>query len=95
MDETYELQLSRMRDPEAVKAPVSGVVVQLESDKLTRFAETDAHGRFVFDGLAEGDYKVSAFAAGYPAKTKLLAEPRSFHLEEQSCGLQILLVPKN
>jgi len=92
-DHAYQLGLSKLRDPESVQAPSAGLVIQLESDRLTRFTETDLKGRFVFDGLAEGDYKLSAYAAGYPVKPQLLAGPRPFHLEEQGCQLQYLLVP--
>jgi len=92
-DQAYQLGLSKLRDPESVKAPAGGLVIELESDRLTRFTETDAKGRFVFDGLAEGDYRLSGYAAGYPVKPQLLAGPRPFHLEEQGCQLQFLLVP--
>jgi hypothetical protein len=94
-DPQFQLELTKMRDPQSVKLPVPGVIVELESEKLTRYIETDSKGRYIFDGLAEGDYKVSAYAPGYPAKPKLLAEPRPVHLEAAGCGLQILLLPKN
>jgi hypothetical protein len=92
-DSQYQLNLSKLRDVESVRSPVPGLVIQIESADLTRFVEADAKGRFIFDGLAEGDYKLSAFAAGYPVKPQMLAGPKSFHLEEQSCSLQILLLP--
>jgi hypothetical protein len=95
LDPDFALELTKMRDPQSVRLPVPGVVVALESDKLTRYVETDRTGRYVFDGLAEGDYRVSAYAAGYPAKPKLLAEPAPVHLEAAGCGLRILLIPKN
>jgi hypothetical protein len=94
-DSLYQLAFTKMRDPESVQSPVPGLVIQLESEKLTRYTETDAKGRYIFDGLPEGDYKLSAFAPGYPQKTKLLAEPKPLHLEPSGCGLQILLIPKN
>jgi hypothetical protein len=93
-DEYYQLGFDQMHDPETTKAPVVGVVVELQSDGLIRYAESDANGRFVFDGLRAGDYTVSAFAAGYPAKTKLLAGPQRFHIEQKSCARQVLLLPK-
>lgn len=93
-DAGYQLSLSRMRDPESVEAPVAGAVVALESPNLSRFVETGASGRFVFDGLAEGDYRLTAWAAGYPAQPRRLGEPKEFHLARQGCGLEFLLIPK-
>ena len=77
-----------------MKSPMAGVVVELQSDRLTRFAESDRNGRFVFDGLGEGDYKLSAFAAGYPVNPTLLAGPQAFHVPAKNCALQVLLLPK-
>jgi hypothetical protein len=93
-DEYYQLGFDRMHDPETTKAPVAGVIVELKSDRLIRYAESDAKGRFVFDGLRGGDYKVSAFARGYPLETRLLAGPQRFHIEQKSCARQVLLLPK-
>ncbi len=93
-DLSYQLRLDPMHDPEAIQSPVPGVIVALQSGGLTRYAESDRNGRFVFDGLPKGDYKVSAFPHEYPLKTQLLAGPQSFHLDEKSCGRQVLLVPR-
>jgi len=93
-DEYYQLGFDQMHDPETTKAPVAGVIVELQSDRLIHYAESDANGRFVFDGLRGGDYKVSAFARGYPVETKLLAGPQRFHIEQKSCARQVLLLPK-
>lgn len=93
-DELYRLTLDRLHDPESIQSPVAGVVVELQSGRLTRFTETDRNGRFVFDGLPEGDYKLSAYAAGYPVNATLVAGPQAFHAEAKSCGLQVMLLPK-
>ncbi len=93
-DEYYQLGFDEMHDPETTKAPAAGVIVELQSDRLTRYAESDRNGRFVFDGLRQGDYKVSAFARGYPVETQLLAGPQPFHIGEKSCARQVLLLPK-
>ncbi len=92
-DLSYQLRLDPMHDPESIQSPVPGVIVALQSNGLTRYAESDRNGRFIFDGLPKGDYKVSAFPHEYPLKTQLLAGPQSFHLDEKSCGRQVLLVP--
>jgi hypothetical protein len=81
-------------DPVTVKLPVAGVMVQLHSDRVTRYAESDDSGKFVFDGFSEGNYTVSAFAHGYPLDTHLLAEPQSIHIAKKSCARQMLLLPK-
>jgi hypothetical protein len=93
-DERYQLDLNRMHDPEAVKSPVPGVIVELRLDDLVLHAETDVKGRFVFDGLDDGNYTLAAYANGYPSKTQLLAGPRPMRLEDKGCALQILLLPK-
>jgi hypothetical protein len=93
-DEYYQLGFDQMHDPETAKAPVAGVIVELQSARLIRYAESDVNGRFVFDGLHEGEYKVSAFARGYPVETQLLAGPQRFHLDQKSCARQVLLMPK-
>jgi hypothetical protein len=93
-DELYRMTLDRLHDPETIRSPVAGVVVELQSGQLTRFTESDRNGRFVFDGLREGDYKLSAFGAGYPVNAVLLAGPKPFHVDAKSCSLQVLLLPK-
>lgn len=62
---------------------------------LMRHAESDRNGRFVFDGLGEGEYELPAFAHGYPLNTQLLAGPRRVHIDRESCDRQILLSAKN
>jgi hypothetical protein len=94
MDTLFQTSLDRMHDPEAVKAPATGVIIELQSDRVVRHAESDNSGKFVFDGLREGDYKVSAFAPGYPLVTKLLTGPEPFHVAPKSCVRQVLLLPK-
>jgi hypothetical protein len=94
MDTLFQTSLDRMHDPEAVKAPAAGVIVELQSDRVVRHAESDNSGKFVFDGLREGDYRVSAFAPGYPLVTKLLTGPEAFHIAPKSCARQVLLLPK-
>jgi hypothetical protein len=93
-DELYQTGLDRMHDLVSVKSPAPGVIVELRSDRMTRYAEANDRGRFVFDGLREGDYNLSAFAHGYPTETKLLGGPQAFHIAPKSCARQVLLLPK-
>jgi hypothetical protein len=68
--------------------------VELRLESLVLHAEADAKGRFVFDGLDDGNYSLAVYANGYPSKTQLLAGPRPVRLEDKSCALQIILLPK-
>lgn len=83
-----------MRDPERVNAPVPDVMIALESPAGRRYARTSAAGRYVFDGLAAGDYALSAFTAEYPRDVKLLSPPKPVHVEAKACLLQMVLIPK-
>jgi hypothetical protein len=70
------------------------VILELSSGQSRRYTESDRDGRFVFDGLAGGEYSVSAFDAGYPEQVKLLAGPARIEVEKKGCASQMLLVPK-
>jgi hypothetical protein len=75
-----------------IKSPVSDVVIELKSAHGARYTEPDPNGRFVFDGLAEGDYRVSAFEAGFPARVKTLSGPKRIHIQAGTCAVTTLLV---
>jgi hypothetical protein len=83
-DELYQLRLDPMHDAETIQSPVAGVIVQLQSDSLTRYAESDRNGRFVFDGLPEGGYKLSAFAHEFPLNAQVVAGPQPFHMDQRA-----------
>jgi hypothetical protein len=93
-DELYQRDLDKAHDPERVKLPAPGVILELNSGQGQRYTESDRDGRFVFDGLAGGEYSVSVFDAGYPEQVKLLAGPTHVEVEKKGCASQILLVPK-
>jgi hypothetical protein len=75
-----------------VKAPVSHVVVELAFQGGLRYTEPDAGGRFVFDGLARGDYRVSVFELGFPDRVQLLSGPKLLYLDGKECATTALLV---
>ncbi len=83
-----------LHEPSAIGSPVKDIVVQLQSDRFTRYAETDTTGRFVFDGLPNGSYQFSAFAPGYPKTDRLLAGPRHLTMKDKSCVRQVFVLPK-
>jgi hypothetical protein len=93
-DRLSPLNFDYLHDPETIPSPVAGVIVELKSDHLKRYAQSERSGRFLFDGLPEGDYQVSAFASGYPLKAQLLAGPTALHIKAKSCTRQILRLPK-
>jgi hypothetical protein len=93
-DEFYQRDLDKAHDPEKVKLPAPGVILELNSGHGRRYTESDRDGRFVFDGLAGGEYSVSVFDAGYPEVVKLLEGPARVQVEKKGCASQILLVPK-
>lgn len=93
-DRKSQLVIDPLHEPAAIGSPVSGVVLQLKSDKFTGYAEPASTGRFVFDGLPEGNYELSAFASGYPKTNQLLSGPRRLRIKEKSCGRQIFVLPK-
>jgi hypothetical protein len=94
-NERYKLDFDPLHSPSSIQSPAPGVVLELQSGRLTRYAESDSNGRFVFDGLTKGRYSVSAFAPGYPQDPRLLAGPEVLQIEEKGCAAQTLLVPKN
>jgi hypothetical protein len=84
----------RMRDPESISAPAAEAVVELVSKSGARYTTTDSGGRFLFDGLAKGTYKVSIYEKGYPRTVHRLAGPQDVDLEEKGCSNLVLVVPK-
>jgi len=93
-DELYQRDLDKAHDPEKVKLPAAGVILELNSGQGRRYTESDRDGRFVFDGLAGGEYSISVYDAGYPEVVKLLAGPARGQVEKKGCTSQILLVSK-
>ena len=93
-DEFYQRDLDSAHDPEKVKLPAPGVILELQSGQSRHYTQSDRDGRFVFDGLAGGEYSVSVFDAGYPEQVKLLAGPARVQVEKKGCASQMLLVPK-
>lgn len=91
-DREFPLNPDKMHDPESVTSPAKNIMVVLEGAGGTRRAESDEDGRFVIDGLKEGDYLLSAFAAGFPKRRDLVAGPLDLHVEQKSCVLRIVPV---
>jgi hypothetical protein len=73
-------------------SPAIGLVIEASSGESHRYAISDKRGRFVFDGLAPGDYTVSAWGPGYPDTLKLLSDPSEIPIGPKSCANKILLI---
>jgi hypothetical protein len=74
-------------------APAAGTVLELQSGAGVRYTESNADGWFVFDGLAQGAYKLSAYARGFPEKVQRVTPPSVFRISGKGCVNQIVLIP--
>jgi len=92
-DSQSQFEFDHLHVKESVHAPVPDVTIELRSPALTRYDRSSANGAFVFDGLPEGDYQISAYAAGFPEFRQLLAGPQPVSIQEKSCTNRFLLVP--
>jgi hypothetical protein len=81
-------------DQTHAQAPVAGALIELKSEHGSRFTETSAEGKFVFDGLGAGDYSVTAYGPGYPKTVKLLAGPQHVRIDAKGCAAATLLIFK-
>jgi hypothetical protein len=89
----YQVEIDHLHDPEKISSPVSGAVLELQSGGRARYAATDPDGRFVFDGLATGEYQVAAYESGYPEDVRLLQGPARVRIDTKSCANRIILAP--
>jgi hypothetical protein len=89
-DLLYKRQFDAAHYPDRISSPVPGAVVELKA-AFPRYAAADDKGRFVFDGLPAGTYRLSAFTPAYPAENHLIAAPREVVLEKRACSLQVLV----
>jgi hypothetical protein len=92
-DGSNQFSVDPLHNPSGVPSPVPGVVIELRSSGVTRYAQSSANGGFVFDGLPEADYQLSAFANGFPEIRQLLAGPQPIQIKEKSCPVQFLFLP--
>ena len=90
--EMNQLNLDRFHYSGKIPAPVSDVVVELKSSEGARYTAPDTAGRFVFDGLAQGDYQVSVFDGGFPESIDLLSGPKRVRMKTKGCTTTTLLV---
>jgi hypothetical protein len=91
----YQVEHDNQQYNGAIKSPMEGVVVELRSAQQARYTESNAGGRFVFDGLAAGSYTVTVFAPGYPREPKILTGPREVRIAGDACPTQVFVVPSS
>lgn len=77
-----------------IESPVPNVVVGVKSGEQSVYTRSDAEGRYFFDGLAGGEYDVSAFDSGFPRIVRTLAGPMRVQVPEKGCANQVLAIPK-
>jgi len=90
-DVYYQQKQEQFHDQDRIGFPVSGAVVELQSGSRARYATTDGGGRFVFDGLPTGEYRVTAFASGFPDQIQALQDPATIHVETRNCAIKTIL----
>lgn len=73
--------------------PVPDLILRVESDNTTRYAETDRHGEFAFDGLEAGEYTLSVLDKDFPEKQQLLSSPRTVAVPSRGCISENFYIP--
>jgi hypothetical protein len=91
-DERFQ---DRPLNVDKIDSPVADIVVGLKSGEQSTYTSSDVQGRYFFDGLAGGEYDVSAFDSGFPRTVRLLAGPARVHVPDKSCASQVLVIPKS
>jgi hypothetical protein len=92
--ELGQVQQDRFQYSGKIGSPVADVVVELRSKDDVRYSAPEPGGRFVFDGLAEGEYQVSVFARGFPETAELLSGPKRVRVRAKGCGMVALWVSR-
>ena len=90
-DSRYQVQ---PHEADRIGSPAPGLTIELKSVSGSRYTTSDPSGRFVFDGLEAGDFKVAAYASGFPESIKLLSGPKQLHVDARGCASQVLWIPK-
>jgi hypothetical protein len=89
---TSQLDLDRAQLWDGVTSPLDGLLVQVHSQSGLRYAYTDRRGRCVFDGLEEGNYKLTVFHRDYPENTTVLAGPREVHVNPRGRVSELFVI---
>jgi hypothetical protein len=79
---------------DSVTAPEPGAILELDTGAGMHYTQSDAQGRFSFDGLKAGDYRLSLLGPGFPRAPRTVLLSRTFHADEGACARQILIQPR-
>jgi len=93
-DPRFQPEYAAPLDQTKTDQPAPGVVMELQSDQSVRYATADRDGWFVFDGVAPGDYKLSAYGRGFPEIVKRLAPARVVRMKAKGCVNQVVSLPR-
>jgi hypothetical protein len=81
------------RYEDKVSAPSPGGLIELDDGTTQRYTQSDSEGRFIFDGLKAGDYRLSLLESGYPRAPRTVILSRQFHAAPNACVRQIFVDP--
>jgi hypothetical protein len=76
-----------------VSAPLPNEPIELDMGDAKRYTRSDGEGRFIFDGLTEGDYRLSLLAPGFPQSPRTVISSRPVHAAANACMRQIFTDP--
>jgi hypothetical protein len=78
-------------ESDTIPSPVGGILIELKSDEVTRYATSGKDGRFVFDGLSGDGYKATGYATEYPDPQHVVAGPDELKIKPKACSRHVLL----
>jgi hypothetical protein len=78
-------------ESDTIPSPVGGILIELKSDEVPRYATSGKDGRFVFDGLADDSYKLTGYTTEYPDPRQLVAGPDELKIKPKACSRHVLL----
>ena len=82
------------RYEDKVSSPLPGATLELDTGAGMRYTESNVEGRFSFDGLKAGDYRLSLLGPGFPRAPRTVILSHTFHAKEGSCPRQIFILPQ-
>lgn len=89
---TSEESSKAPRSVDAVTQPAPGMIVKVVSQQTSRSDTTDAKGKFVLDGLEEGNYRVSVHDS--PGDELPVTAPQVVTIKANSCTSAVVLIPQ-
>jgi hypothetical protein len=88
-----QLNQDRLHYSGRVESPATDVEIELKSARGSRYTRPNPSGRFIFDGVAEGDYRLLAYPLEYSANRVPVATSLTLHVKKRSCSSIVLVVP--